>query len=129
MIVVDSTVWIDLLRGRATRQTTLLRAELTRQRVVVGDLVLHEVLRGFRTDGEARLVAHQLAQFAFEPMGGREVASRAADYDRSLRVLGITMRKTVDLLIGTFCIERHLPLLHADRDFEPMAQHLGLVTL
>jgi predicted nucleic acid-binding protein len=129
MLVVDSTVWVDLFRGYATRHVSILRVELTRQRVLVGDLVMHEVLRGFRTDAVARLVAHQLDHFAFATMGGREIAARAADHYRRLRSMGITVRKTVDLLIGTFCIERGLPLLHADRDYEPMAAHLGLVTI
>jgi hypothetical protein len=126
VIVVDTSVWVDLLKGRATREVGRLRQLLGAREILMGDLILTELLQGFRTDADALLVRRQLDAFPFAPMVGREVALRAADYYRMLRRRGITVRKTIDLLIGTFCIEHGHALLHADRDFEPLAAHLGL---
>lgn len=126
MIAVDSTVWIDFFRGRPTRETTLLRPLVGLGVILVGDLVLAEVLQGFRDDGEAETGRRTLERFAVEPMVGRDIAVAAARNYRVLRGQGITIRRTIDLLIGTFCIERGHLLLHNDRDFDPMASRLGL---
>src|SRR5881409_1217350 len=107
MVVVDSSVWIDYLNGRPSSQTDALDGLLGRRHVVVGDLILAEVLQGFRRDRDF----HR--------------ARRAENY-RRLRRLGVTVRKTIDVMIGTYCIARRLPLLHSDTDFEPMTRHLGL---
>ena len=128
MIVVDSTVWIDHLRNSPTRQVLRLR-EIIRDRLallLVGDLVLCEVLQGLSNEREAALVERALRRFVVEPMVSSELASKAAANYRALRTRGITVRRTIDMLIGTFCIERGHVLLHGDRDFDPMEQYLGL---
>lgn len=126
MIVVDSTVWIDFFRGTTTRETITLRALMGLGVVLVGDLVLVEVLQGFPDERQAEAGRQTLERFAVEAMVGRDVAVAAAANYRRLRSQGITVRRTIDLLIGTFCIERGHTLLHHDRDFTPMADHLGL---
>ena len=126
MIVVDSTVWIDFFRGSVTRETTMLRSLMGLGVVLVGDLVLAEVLQGFPDERQAEAGRQTLERFAVEPMVGREIAVAAAANYRRLRAVGVTVRRTIDLLIGTFCIERGYALLHHDRDFDPMADRLGL---
>lgn len=129
MIVVDSSVWIDFLGGRRSPQVDRLDTLIGRGKILVGDLILCEVLQGFRRESEAAAALRALSAFEFQPMGGRDIALRAAANYRSLRRAGVTIRKTIDLLIGTFCIAGGYVLLHADRDFEPMVEHLGLRTL
>jgi hypothetical protein len=92
----------------------------------VGDIVLLEVLQGARDDRHATSLASRLAHFRQLQLLGPEIARRAAANYRTLRQLGITLRSSADLIIGTFCIEHSHALLHADRDFAPMVQHLGL---
>jgi predicted nucleic acid-binding protein len=127
VIVVDSTVWIDFLSGRNVTHVRQLRALLGTSEIVVGDLMLCEVLQGLESERAARNVEALLRRFDIVQMGGDAIAVAAARNFRSLRARGITVRKTIDLLIGTWCIENRLPLLHNDRDFRPMARHLGLV--
>ena len=129
MIVVDSTVWIDFFRGSTTRETTTLRSLMGLGVILVGDLVLAEVLQGFPDERQAEAGRRTLERFAVEPMVGRDVALAAAANYRRLRGQGITIRRTIDLLIGTFCIERGHALLHRDRDFDPMAARLGLLVV
>lgn len=129
MIVVDSTVWIDFFRGSTTRETTTLRSLMGLGVILVGDLVLAEVLQGFPDERQAETGRRTLERFAVEPMVGRDVALAAAANYRRLRGQGITIRRTIDLLIGTFCIERGHALLHRDRDFDPMAARLGLLVV
>ena len=126
MIVVDSSVWIDFFRGSATRETTVLRSLIGRGVVLVGDLILAEVLQGFPDERQAEAGRRTLELFPVEPMVGRDLAVAAARNYRSLRAAGVTVRRTIDLLIGTFCLERGHALLHHDRDFEPIAARLGL---
>lgn len=126
MIVVDSSVWIDFLTGVRTAKVEWLLDLLGRQPVLVGDLILVEVLQGVASEAEATRVEAALCRFHVEPMLGPDLAIAAAGHYRRLRGLGVTLRKTVDLIIGTFCIARGHPLLTADRDFRPMAEHLGL---
>jgi predicted nucleic acid-binding protein len=126
LIVVDSTVWVDFFRGRITPQTTTLRSLMGRGVILVGDLVLAEVLQGFSDEREAEAGRRTLERFVVEPMVGRDVAVAAALNYRALRAKGVTIRRTIDVLIGTFCIEGGHVLLHNDRDFEPMSAHLGL---
>ncbi|HLY44054.1 MAG TPA: PIN domain nuclease [Stellaceae bacterium] len=126
MILVDSSVWIDHLNAAATGAVRRLR-ELIRERpLLVGDLILCEVLQGLRSEREARLVERALRRFEVVSLLDPDLAVRAAANYRALRASGITIRKTVDLIIGTFCIERGHVLLHDDRDFEPMVRLLGL---
>ena len=127
MIVVDSSVWIDFLNGRNAPHVRRLRAVLGTDEVIVGDLMLCEVLQGVRGERAAREVEALLQRFEIVPMAGDSIAVAAARNFRSLRRRGITVRKTIDLLIGTWCIENRGPLLHNDSDFRPMARHLGLI--
>lgn len=127
MIVVDSSVWIDFLNGRATRPVAALRAAFGKDEILVGDLMLCEVLQGLNGERSARQVESLLRRFQLVPMVGEAIAVAAARNYRVLRDQGITVRKTIDLLIGTWCIENRQPLLHDDRDFRPMVQHLGLI--
>jgi len=126
MIVVDTSVWIDHLNDRDTQQVTTLRDLLPREPILVGDLILCEILQGLRNEREARQVESALRGFDLAPMCGIDLACRAAGNFRLLRSRGITIRKTIDLIIGTFCIENDHALLHDDRDFDPMEHHLGL---
>ena len=129
MIAVDSSVWIDYFNGRATPQTDRLHEALGEQSIVIGDLVLTEVLQGFRSE-QAFLRAYRLLRvFPVVTMLGPALAVRAARNYRALRAAGVTVRKTIDVMIGTYCIERKLPLLYSDRDFDPMVEHLGLKTV
>jgi predicted nucleic acid-binding protein len=129
LIVVDSTVWIDFLNGRDAPHVRRLRSLLGGREIVIGDLMLCEVLQGLGSDREAREVEGYLRRFEIATMAGAEIAVAAARNYRTLRARGSTVRRTIDLLIGTWCIENDLPLLHNDRDFEPMTRHLGLVAV
>ena len=118
---------IDFLNGHNAAHVRELRLVLGTDEIIVGDLMLCEVLQGLDSERSAREVERLLRRFQIVPMAGEAVAVRAAKNFRSLRRLGITMRKTIDLFIGTWCIENRVALLHNDRDFQPMAQHLGLI--
>lgn len=126
MILTDSSVWIDLFRNRDTEQVRRLEEYAADNAVIVGDLILCEVLRGARDEKAARRMAEMMRKFSVVSLGGEAVAIRAAANYRRLRLLGVTVDKTIDLLIAAYCIENDVPLLHADRDFEPMEKHLGL---
>jgi len=128
MILVDSSVWIDHLRNQPTHPVLQLRALMRDTPLLVGDLILCEVLRGCRSDREARLVERGFRQFEIVPLFDPQLAIIAAANYRFLRGRGITMVKLADLIIGTFCIERGHVLLHSDRDFAPMEGLLGLQT-
>jgi predicted nucleic acid-binding protein len=127
VIVVDSSVWIDFLNGRNAPHVRRLRAVLGTDEIIVGDLMLCEVLQGLESERAAREVEHLLHRFEIVPMAGDAIAVATARNFRSLRRRGITVRKTIDLLIGTWCIENRRPLLHNDGGFHPMARHLGLI--
>ena len=127
MIVVDSSVWIDFLNGRNAPHVRRLRALLGTDEIIVGDLMLCEVLQGLESERAAREVEALLRRFEIASMAGDAIAVAAARNFRSLRRRGITVRKTIDLLIGTWCVENRRPLLHNDGDFQPMARHLGLI--
>lgn len=127
-IFVDSSVWIDLFKDRDTRQTDRLRDLIAaRARIVIGDLVLVEVLQGAPTDHAAARMSKAFEEFDTLTVGGANVALRAARHYRTLRTLGITIRKTIDTLIATRCILDGIPLLYSDRDFDPFVRHLGLI--
>jgi predicted nucleic acid-binding protein len=126
MIVVDSSVLIHFLNNYATPAVNCLHRLARQEKLLVGDIVLCEVLMGARSDLHARKLERELQQFTSVRMLDRRVATAAADNYRRLRSLGITIYKTVDLLIGTFCIVHGHTLLHADRDFDAMELHLGL---
>lgn len=126
MILVDSSVWIDYFRDVTTPQTIALDAVLGRQLLVTGDLILTEVLQGFRTDRDFNQARKLLTSFAIIELGGKEVAIKAARNFRALRARGVTVRKTIDTIIATRCIEQNYSLLYSDRDFEPFVAYLGL---
>ena len=129
MIVVDSSVWIGYFNGTETRETLLLDGILGVEPVVIGDLILAEVLQGFRSDLDVRRALDAMDTLMFEPMVGRDIALASARNYRVLRARGVTVRKTIDMLIATYCMENRHALLHSDRDFEQIQQHLGLETL
>ena len=126
MILVDSSVWIDYFRGTATPQTDALDGILGAEPVAVGDLILTEVLQGFGSDRDFNLAKRLLSSLTLVELGGREVAIKAARNFRTLRSRGITVRKTIDTIIATRCIESRYRLLYSDRDFDPFVVHLGL---
>jgi predicted nucleic acid-binding protein len=126
VILVDSSVWIDYLRGTATPQTDKLDALLGITPLAIGDLVLTEVLEGCGSDKEFNEVRRMLSSLHLVTLGGPDVATEAARNFRKLRSLGVTVRKTIDTVIATRCIVDRHELLHNDRDFEPFARHLGL---
>ena len=128
MILVDSSVWIDHLRGSLNDSVLKLRLLLDGGPLLVGDLVLCEVMQGLRTNEVDRIEA-ALRRLEMVSLCDPELAIRAAANYRYLRAQGITIRNTIDMVIGTFCIERGHHLLHSDRDFEPMERLLGLQTI
>jgi predicted nucleic acid-binding protein len=129
MILVDSSVWIDQINQTDTAQVRRLHELLPEGPLLIGDLILCEVLQGFRSEAQARLVQRSLSRFEIVSLCSPDLAVSAAGNYRMLRRYGITIRKTVDLIIGTFCIERGHVLLHSDRDFDPMERLLGLQTV
>jgi hypothetical protein len=129
MTIVDSSVWIDFFNGKITRETNLLETLLEKNRIATGDLILAEVLQGFRDQQDHDQAELHLSHLPCFEMVGKTLALKSAKNYRLLRSKGVTVRKTIDMLIGTFCIEHNHTLLHSDRDFDPMAQHLNLQVL
>jgi predicted nucleic acid-binding protein len=126
MILVDSSVWIDYFRGTTTPETDRLDALLGIEPVATGDLVLAEVLQGFPSEQDFNQGNKLLTSLPIIELVGTEIAVQAARNFRVLRGLGITIRKTIDTLIATSCIENQLTLLYSDSDFDPFVEHLGL---
>lgn len=126
MILVDSSVWIDYFRGTTTPQVEKLDSLLGTEPVAIGDLILTEVLQGFVSDRDFNQARKLLTSLVIVDLAGRNIAIQAAQNFRVLRSLGITVRKTIDTVIATRCIESGLPLLYSDRDFDPFIEHLGL---
>ena len=126
MILVDSSVWIDYFRGATTPQAEMLDSLLGSEPVVTGDLILAEVLQGFVSDRDFNQAKKLLISLAVIDLGGKDIAIQAAKNFRLLRALGVTVRKTIDTVIATRCIESDFKLLYSDRDFDPFVRHLGL---
>jgi predicted nucleic acid-binding protein len=126
MIVVDSSVWIANLRNIDSEPVRKLRSIRNLSQIVVGDLILLEVLQGARDDRHAARIEHNLRRFSVEAMLDAKIAVEAARNYRLLRDQGITIRKTIDMVIATFCLVGSHDLLHDNRDFTPIASHLGL---
>jgi predicted nucleic acid-binding protein len=126
MIFVDSSVWIDYFRGAPTPETERLDALLGEEELVTGDVVLTEVLQGFESERDFRNALRLLDTLAVVEVGGRDAAIEAARNFRRLRAKGVTVRKTIDTLIATWCICNDAALLSGDRDFAPFIAHLGL---
>ena len=126
MIVVDTTVWIDYLQGVQNRETDWLDSELDRQRLALTDIIMCEVLQGVSDERKAKEVEELLLKFEVFANGGVALAREAARNYRTLRKRGHTVRKTIDCLIATFCLEAGHSLLHRDRDFDPFEKFLEL---
>jgi predicted nucleic acid-binding protein len=126
VILVDSSVWIDYFNGIDTAQTARLDGLLGFEPLGVGDLILAEVLQGFRADADYRAARRLLTRLDVFNMLNTHLAIKSADNFRALRKQGVTVRKTVDMIIATFCIEQGHALLFSDKDFLPMVEHLGL---
>ncbi|BDI15249.1 ribonuclease VapC [Nostoc cf. commune SO-36] len=129
MIIVDTSVWIDYFNGRKTPETNKLDRLLGVEPLAIGDLILTEVLQGFRSDADYQTAKELLTSLTIFEMLGINLAFKSADNYRSLRKYGITIRKTADVIIATFCIENQNSLLFSDKDFLPFVQHLGLFTV
>jgi predicted nucleic acid-binding protein len=126
MIIVDTTVWVDYLRGTRTPHADWLEAQLTRERLGLTDLILCEVLQGITTDSQFDAVQEQLMELELFETGTVELAIEAALNYRRLRAAGRTVRKTIDCLIATYCLLEGYALLHNDRDYDPFEEVLGL---
>ncbi|MFA5670119.1 MAG: PIN domain nuclease [Balneolaceae bacterium] len=126
MILVDTSVWIDYFNGIDNKQTDSLDRMLSEHTVLLGDIILTEILQGFDSDKEFKLVKKALNPLSCVHLGGKPLAIKAASNFRFLRSKGITIRKTVDMLIGSWCIEHQVELLHNDRDFDLIATKLPL---
>ncbi|AGA89173.1 putative nucleic acid-binding protein, contains PIN domain [Thioflavicoccus mobilis 8321] len=126
MVLVDSSVWIDYFNGVPTAECDALDTLLGNELVLIGDLILTEVLQGFRTDAAYRQARTLLEPLTLCRLGGRKIALAAADHYRYLRRRGVTVRKTIDVIIASYCLLHDVELLHVDRDFDAIEQHLGL---
>ena len=126
MIVVDTSVWIDYFNGDSTPETEILDRALGEEAVAIGDLILLEILQGFRSDAGYKTAKKHLSELQQLEILGTNMAIKAADNYRKLRKKGITIRKTADVIIASFCIENRLPLLFSDRDFIPFVKYLKL---
>jgi len=127
LILVDSSVWIDYFNGVDCPETNRLDRMLSSEPVLTGDIILTEVLQGFNDEADFRRARTLLTRLPFEPMLGRQVALQSAANYRRLRRQGITVRKTLDVMIATFCILNNHALLHRDHDFDPLERWLDLV--
>ncbi|MCK5505254.1 MAG: PIN domain nuclease [Thermodesulfovibrionia bacterium] len=126
MIIVDSSIWIDYFNGTISKETDWLDGSLGIDPIIMGDIILAEVLQGFQNEKDFKTAKKLLLEFPFMDMIGQELAIKSAMNYRFLRQRGITIRKTIDVMIGTFCIHNNFFLLHNDRDFDPLEKHLKL---
>lgn len=126
MILVDSSVWIDFFNGSENPETDKLNEILGLEEVVIGDLILAEVLQGFRNDKDYKVAKDVLTSLTVHDLIGKEMAIKSANNFRKLRKNGITIRKTADVIIATYCIENKIPLLFTDKDFVPFVENLKL---
>ncbi len=126
MILADSSVWIDFFNGRASAETDKLYEILGLEEIVIGDLILAEVLQGFRSDSDYKAAKNVLTSLTVHELLGKDMAIKSANNFRKLRKKGITIRKTADVIIATYCIENKIPLLFSDKDFIPFVDNLRL---
>jgi hypothetical protein len=126
MIVADTSAWIDYVNGVDALHTNVLDYELEHNRIVTGDIIITEFLQGFRGEKEYQTAKRMMESLEYRDFVGKDNAIQAAQNYRKLRKSGITVRKTIDMLIATFCIENGFQLIHNDRDFDPMEEYLGL---
>ena len=125
-MLVDTSVWIDYFNGRDNKHTQVLDLAIVEGTVALGDLILLEILQGFRNDDEYKKVKRTLSTLDQYELFGKDMVEKCAENYRALRKKGITIRKTTDVIIATFCISQKLPLLFLDRDFDPFVDYLGL---
>lgn len=126
MIVVDSSIWIDYFNGTVSKETNWLDELLGIEPIIMGDIILAEVLQGFQNEKDFKTAKKLLLEIPFMDMIGQELAIKSAMNYRVLRQKGITVRKTINVMIGTFCIYNNFLLLHNDKDFDPIEKHLKL---
>jgi predicted nucleic acid-binding protein len=126
VILVDSSVWIDYFRGTSTRESDKLDSLLGTEQVATGDLILTEVLQGFSAERDFNQARKLMTSLEVIALAGQDIAIEAAKNFRTLRAAGVTVRKTIDTIIATRCIESNYALLFSDRDFDPFVRHLGL---
>ena len=126
MIVADTSAWIDYFKGISAPHTDILDLELSRNRIVTGDLIIAEFLQGFREERDYQEAKRIMDSLEYRDMVGKDIALAASQNYRLLRKSGITIRKTIDVIIATFCIENDFELIHNDRDFDGIEQQLGL---
>ncbi len=129
MIIVDSSVWIDYFNGKDIPEVATLDRLLETELLAIGDLILTEVLQGFRQDKDDRTAKRLLTSLTVFEMLDTDLAMKSTDNFRSLRKKGITVRKTIDVIIATFCIENGHELLFSDKNFTPFVEHLGLIAV
>lgn len=127
MIVADTSVWIDYVRGIDASHTNILDYELINNRVITGDIIIAEFLQGFRDDKDFLDAKRIMESLEYRDFLGKDVAIQAAMNFRTLKKKGITVRKTIDVIIATFCIVNGFEFIHNDRDFNPMEEYLGLM--
>ncbi|MEM7467677.1 MAG: PIN domain nuclease [Pseudomonadota bacterium] len=127
MILVDTSVWIDYFNGKNTKKTNLLDSALDGGAVMIGDLIFLEILQGFRNDGDYNTAKRTLSSLDSVELFGNQMVEKCAQNYRFLRKRGITIRKTADLIIATFCIHSKTPLLYSDKDFDPFVKNLKLI--
>ena len=126
MIVADTSAWIDYFNGIIAPHTDRLDSDLDTNRIIIGDLIITELLQGFKSDKEYNTARSIIENLEYRDFVGKEIAIKAADNYRYLRKKGITVRKTIDVIIATFCIENGYQLIHNDKDFDPLEEHLDL---
>ena len=126
MILVDTSVWIDYFNGHNNPYTECLDSSLIEGTVAIGDLIYLEILQGFRSDKDYKIAKSRLDSLTIYELFGLPAIEQCAQNYRKLRKRGITIRKTFDVIIATFCIQNKLPLLFTDKDFNPFVKHLGL---
>ncbi len=126
MIVADTSVWIDYFNGIIASHTDRLDSDLESNRIVIGDLIIAELLQGFKTEKEYNAAKKLVENLEYRDFVGKEIAMKTAENYRFLRKKGITVRKTIDVIIATFCLENNFQLIHNDRDFDVMEKYLGL---
>ena len=129
MVVVDSSVWIDYFHGKSTWQVDCLEIILTQKRVVIGDLIIIEILQGAKTKKAWRQIEKIISYLSYKDMLGKNLAYKSAKNYRYLQSKGYTVRKSIDVMIGTFCLENNYTLLHNDKDFIPLEKELGLKSI
>ena len=129
MSLIDSSSWVDYWRGSTSPEAEILTQMLLDGTAETADLILLEVLRGFEDDLQFARVRRQMTRLPRHEILDSGIALQAVTHYRALRKCGITVRKTVDCVIATYCIEHRLPLLHSDRDFDPFEKHLGLIVV